>query len=135
MNLDFIEINTASKPKATIHITGKLGLNREAVKYMNINESTYFRIALDKDAKEKKDIFFVTSDKEEAGAIKVSKSGEYFFINLSTLFDTMKLEYDKYTIAFDITKDVYEGKDLYILRKRKKDKIRDKTIKEETHEE
>lgn len=136
MNLDFIEIPTSStKPKATIHITGKLGFNTEAVKYMDIDEHTYYRIALDKDASEKKDLYFVLSSKDEQGAVKISKSGQYFYINLSSLFNRMGLEYEKHTIVFDITKAEYNGKKMFIFGKRKKEILRDKKNNDSKNEE
>lgn len=127
MNLDFIEIPSGtSKPKATIHVTGKLGFNMEAVKYMNIGDGTYFRIARNRDAADKKDLYFVPADENAQGAVKVAKAGQYYYMNLGALFTQMNLEYDKRTIAFDISKTDYNGTDIYLLTKRRKETPREK---------
>lgn len=127
MNLEFVDISAnTSKPKATIHITGKLGFNSEAVKYMEINEITYFRIALNRDAKQEKNLYFVAATQEDNGAVKIAKSGQYFYLNLGTLFNQMGLEYEKYTIAFDIIKGEHEGRPLFTLRKRRKETLRER---------
>lgn len=125
MELDFIEIsNATAKPKATIHITGKLGFNREAVKYMGLNENTYFRVALDKEESEKRSIFFLTSSHDERNVVKVAKAGEYYYLNLGTLFNDIKVDYEHYTVSFDIHKSEYDGKELFTLKRRKKDIMR-----------
>ena len=125
LNLSFIEIDTrANKPKATIHITGKLGFNMEAQKLMRLSDDSYYRVALDEDEEEVTNIYFVASTKDEQGALKIAKAGQYFYANLTTLFDKLKLDYAKYTIAFDIEKSKYEDKDMFIFKKRKKDRPR-----------
>jgi len=136
MDLDFIEIPTGtSKPKATIHVTGKLGFNMEAVKYMNINDGAYFRIARNKETGDKKDLYFVPAPSGTQGAVKVAKAGQYYYMNLGALFTQMNLEYDKKTIAFDISKLDYNGTDIFLLTKRRKETIREKKTEDQSQNE
>lgn len=124
-NLIFLDIEPrGAKPKATIHLTGKLGFNKEAAQEMCLSDRSYFRIAIDGGESTYSQIYLVTAKEEEEKAIKVAKAGEYFYLNLGGMFDRLNLDYRKYSIIFDLQKSDYKGLDMFILTKRKKQKER-----------
>jgi hypothetical protein len=126
MKLKILEIDSSTaKPKATIHITGKLGFNMEASKLMGLSDDTYYQVAIDEETDTADTVYFIPSKAEKKGSVKVAKAGSYFYMNLGTTFNKLSLNYEKYIISFDISKSQYEGDDLFVLKKRKKEKLRD----------
>jgi len=105
-----------AKPKATIHLSGKLGFNIQASNLMEMKSETAFHFA--KDTDDDKKFYLITGTKED-GAAKVAKAGEYYYINLGDVFDIVGLNYKEETIIFDINKDTHNGKPMYVLSKRK----------------
>ncbi len=115
MEIEFIKANASrTKPKATIHMTGKLGFNIEASNLIGLGDKKAFLIGRDK--KDDNKIYLFESDAE--GSAKVAKAGLYYYINAGNVFDVMELDYKKYTIMFDIAKDSYNNQDIYVLTKR-----------------
>lgn len=105
-----------AKPKATIHLSGKLGFNIEASNLMEIKSDTAFQFARDTEDNEK---FYLIAGNKEDGAAKVAKAGDYYYINFGDVFDIVGLNYKDETIIFDINKDTHDGKPMYVLSKRK----------------
>ncbi|KQR68375.1 hypothetical protein [Pedobacter sp. Leaf176] len=105
-----------AKPKATIHLTGKLGFNMEANNLMGLKAEEEFLFAKDTDDK---NVFYLISGNGQEGAGKVAKAGDYYYLNLGDVFDTVGLDYVKEIISFDIKKDTHDGNVMYILGKRK----------------
>lgn len=125
LQLKFIEVDAnAGKAKATIHVTGKLGFNKEAEKMIKLSEQTYFKIGVDGEVGNSKNVYLVEANAEETGAIRVSKAGDYYYLNTTTVFDTLKLKYKLLKIIFDIEQSEYENRRMFILNRRKKDILR-----------
>ena len=131
--MQFLNVdNTTTKPKATIHVTGKLGFNMEAAKLMAFDEETRYRVAVD-DASNASRVYLVTASTSEKSVVKVAKAGQYYYINLAPIFRQIGMEYEKYIISFDVDKSEYEGNDMFVLtRRRKKEKLRDGSDKKAT---
>ncbi|TCD11637.1 hypothetical protein EZ449_05090 [Pedobacter frigidisoli] len=115
MEIEFIKANTSrTKPKATIHMTGKLGFNIEASTLMEIENKKSLIIGKDRNDADR----FYLFESEEEGAGRVAKAGEYYYLNLGNAFDLLEMDYKKYTIMFDVSKSTYQDKDIYVLKKR-----------------
>lgn len=115
MEIEFIKANfSKTKPKATIHMTGKLGFNIEASNLMGLPDKESFLIGKDKNDENK--LYLLESDNE--GSVKLAKAGEYYYLNAGNVFELMGLDYKVYTIMFDVTIDKYNDKDIYVLNKR-----------------
>lgn len=119
LNLKFIEVDSSPiKPKATIHYSGRLGFSSEAIKFMNLENNRAFKVAVsDNDGTAVKNLYLI-EDKDVSGVAKVSKAGEYYYLNVGTLFEDLGFDYKNYTIIFDIKKELYEGKNMFILKRR-----------------
>jgi quinol monooxygenase YgiN len=124
IKLKFVEIDlNKGKPKATIHQSGKLGFNMEAIEFMKLEGKKSYLLATDE---EKQDVFYLVETNESKGAAKVAKAGAYYYLNVADAFDTIGFDYKNYTIMFDISKDTYEGNDLFIFKLKRKIVRKDK---------
>ena len=132
LKLKFIEIDTNPlKPKATIHTSGRLGFNIEAISFMELSKRKFFKIAVsDEDGVSVNNIYLIEQDNSQ-GAAKIAKAGDYYYLNVGSLFDELEEDYKAFTIIYDIKKQLYDGKDMFVLKKRKPIK---KKVKLETQE-
>lgn len=120
--LDFIRFEDPNSSngviKASIHKTGKLGFSSAAQSFLNINENTYFKIGFNDNDVNDTNIYMVPALENEI-AFKVSKAGDYYYINLKHIFDKRGIEYQNETYIYDIRKQNSTGVEFFILIKRK----------------
>ncbi|SKB27105.1 hypothetical protein [Daejeonella lutea] len=116
-----IEIN---KAKATIHNSGKLGFNIEAIEVMQLKSQGSYLLATDE---ERSDLLYLIPTDSADGVGKVAKAGDYYYLNVGDAFQKLGFKYTEYTIMFDIEKNEYDGKDIFILKKRKEIKRKEKS--------
>lgn len=113
MGFKFIDIDLSrGKPKATIHSSGKLGFNIEAAKTMDLQNKNFFLLAQDEEDEKK---IYLIENEDGKGAARVSKAGLYYYLNAGDAFDKLGFNYKGYTIIFDIAKDQYNNRDMYVL--------------------
>jgi len=117
-----IEIN---KAKATIHNTGKLGFNIEAIEIMQLKNQGSYLLATDE---EDANVMYLIPTDSSNGVGKVAKAGDYYYLNVGDAFEKLGFKYTEYTIMFDIEKSEYEGKEIFILKKRKEIKRKEKSV-------
>ena len=48
-------------------------------------------------------------DSAQEGAFKISKAGDYYYVNTKNLFDSLGIDYKNTKIIYDIVKGDYEG--------------------------
>jgi hypothetical protein len=131
MELNFIPVNTnPNRSKATIHISGRLGFNAEAIKLMKLEDKKYFKVALEAGDDSAAKIYLLPTE-EEGNNAKLAKAGDYYYLNVGDTFDNLKLNYEEYTISFDVSKDKYQGMDLFVLKKRKLKKRKNKNSEDD----
>lgn len=120
--LDFINFEDPNSSngviKASIHKTGKLGFSSAAQSFLNINEDTYFKIGFNDGDINDTNIYMVPALGNEK-AFKVSKAGDYYYINLKHIFDKRGIEYQSESNIYDIRKQNSSGVDYFVLIKRK----------------
>lgn len=121
--LDLISFEDPNKVggsiKATIHKTGKLGFSSGAVDFIGISEESYFKIGFNDNNDSDENIYIINS-KTADGAFKVSKAGDYYYVNLKNVFDKRGIDYKNKSYVYDIKKENSEGTEFFILTKRKK---------------
>ncbi|WP_343533952.1 hypothetical protein [Pedobacter sp.] len=120
INLKFIEIDTNPvKPKATVHATGRLGFNLDAISFMDLANKENFKVATTgEEGEELKNIYLIHSEEDKSTA-KVAKSGDYYYLNVGNLFDDLDIDYKNFTVIFDIKKDYYDNNEMYVLKMRR----------------
>ncbi|PUB33419.1 hypothetical protein C8J95_10310 [Elizabethkingia sp. YR214] len=104
--------------KATIHKSGKLGFSSGAEEFLEIVDNTFFKIGFN-DNTDDGNIYMVPSKTEE-GAFKISKAGQYYYINLKNVFDKRGIDYKNKSYIYDIKKEKSDNTNYFILIKRKK---------------
>ncbi|MCX2575069.1 hypothetical protein [Pedobacter sandarakinus] len=120
INLKFIEIDTDPiKPKATVHASGRLGFNIDAINFMDLANKNNFRVAVTGEEGEELKNIYLIDDGEYKSSAKVAKSGEYYYLNVGNLFDDLGIDFKNFTVIFDIKKDYYENKEMYVLKMRR----------------
>lgn len=124
MKLKFIDVNKAPKrPKATIHLTGKLGLNSDAAEVMGLDDGRLsFRVAINEDEPSRENLYLLpcADGERDEMCVTAAKAGDYYYLNLKNVFDRMGLKYKEYKIIYDIIVDEYEGQKLFVLNRREK---------------
>lgn len=108
--------------KATIQKSGRLGFSSDAADAMNLDTDTYFLIG--KDEEIKADLIMVKLNAGNPDAFQVKKSGLYYYLDTTALFDMLHYNYKSGTNIFfdvirDITYDNEAGGEVYLLTQRK----------------
>jgi hypothetical protein len=122
LKLQFIAPTTEQNPKATVHISGKLGFNREAQNILNLTESSAIAFARNEADEDDDNLYAIVYDSQQEGAFKISKAGEYFNVGTKMMFDNMGVDYRSTRVIYDIVKWDYEGQKIYKMIKRTKKK-------------
>jgi hypothetical protein len=119
MKIKFFNPDTLDKNlKATVHKTGKLGFTTEAAKKLELSPEKSASIGMNEDDENDKNLYLVINPIRTSGAFNVSKAGEYFYINTKALFDSLKIDYTKDSVVYEINEEK-EGLTKYYKLKRK----------------
>lgn len=108
--------------KATVHQSGKMGFTIEASNKMELTVDKSISIGMDEDNKEDTNLYVVVNDTKEENSFPVLKAGDYYYINTKPLFSTLKIDYKKNNIAYEITKDEIEGMELFVFELKQKER-------------
>lgn len=87
---------------------------------MNIDENAYFRFG--KDEQLEADLIIVKVKEPSDDCFRAIKSGEYYYLNTTALFDMLDYNYKKEPIIFDVRRqsslDEEAGGEAYLLTRR-----------------
>lgn len=118
----------ATKLKATIQASGRLGFTAETATVLDLESKKYAKFAKD-DEKESLYIIIINEKSEDAFDIRVSSG--YYYVPTKVMFDTLGYDYENNTIMFDLVRQpsldndlqgqVYYMKQRQIKNKEKKD--------------
>lgn len=103
--------------KASIHKTGKLGFSSGAQEFLNLKETSSFKVGFNPNDE---GMIYLVPTTDENQAFKVSKAGDYYYINLKHVFDKKGIEYQSKSVIYDIKKEITNEVTYYILTKRNK---------------
>ena len=108
--------------KVTIQKSGKLGFSGDTATAMDLDTNTSFLTG--KDESIKADLIMVKIKEPNPDAFQVRKSGQYYFLDTTALFDLLRYNYKSGSnIFFDVVRDTnYDqeaGGDVYLLTQRK----------------
>lgn len=106
--------------KATIHKTGKLGFTNIAAKKLLLNKGCRFQIGVNQEDPKDTCLYMMQCKNDSKDGFLVARAGEYYYINLTVLFDSLGIDYTSKKIIFDITKIEHNGQSIYKLEKRDK---------------
>lgn len=121
MKLKFFNPNNLDKNlKATAHKTGKLGFTVDAAKKLQLSVEKTVGIGMNEDDESDKCLYLVVYPEKQEGAFNISKAGKYYYINTKTLFDSLKIDYQKDYVVYDITEEVIDNHKVYKFKRREK---------------
>lgn len=106
--------------RVSIHKTGKLGFNRDAAHFLDLKNQVSASIFTNDEDTTDLNLYtqFHTEEMIE-DSFKVSKAGDYYYLNTRNLFDKMEIEYDgSHTISYDIFKKEIEGEEYFVFKRR-----------------
>jgi hypothetical protein len=119
MKLKFIKAQDIDKNvKCAVHKTGKLGFSSSAIDKLNLTTDKGVMIAVNEDDDEDENLYMIINEKWNEDTFKVSKAGEYFYLNTKALFDTIGVDYRNKKIIYDIVDFDYDGNKMFKLIKR-----------------
>jgi hypothetical protein len=90
------------KLKATIHASGRLGFTSETADKLRLSEQTYIKFA--KDNELENDFYLVIVNEEDEDAFSVVKSGKYYYLPTTALFQSLGIDFKKYNVIFDMVR-------------------------------
>ena len=114
--------------KATVHKSGKLGFTVDAANKMDLKPNKSAGVGENEEDKSDKSLYIIIYDDIQDGAFKVAKAGEYYYLNLKNLFDTLKINYKSQSVVYDISEEIVNGQQGFKLSLRENNK----KIKQET---
>ena len=127
IKLKFFNPQTVDKNiKATVHKTGKLGFTIEAAKKLTLEVGMSMKIAINEGDESDTNLYGVLYTTIEDQSFKVYKAGQYFFLNLKPLLDTIKLDYKKHTYIYDISEETIQETEMFVFKRRVSNKKEDK---------
>ena len=121
---------------ASIHLTGKLGFNMDASKFMKLDSGPSFVVATKTNDSKATQIFLIKTDDDLGNGISpvtISKAGEYYYLNIRNMLDQLGIDYESRISVYKIAKseEDYRGYPLYVLsRVRNKPRARVSVVRE-----
>lgn len=116
MKIKFFNPSTLDRNlKATIHKSGKLGFTVDAANKMDLKTGMSVAVGMNEEDENDKAFYFKIFPHQETGAFNVAKAGNYFYVNLKSLFDTLKINYKGPSIIYDITEETIGGEQIFKL--------------------
>lgn len=108
------------KLKVTIHSSGRLGFTADTAKALNLSSNLYVKFA--KDDEDEKSLYLILVKDPDDDAFRVIKSGAYYYIPTTLMFESLGFDYKKYNIMFDMIRmpdlDAFLEGQVYKLNKR-----------------
>jgi hypothetical protein len=119
MKLKFIKAEDLDRnAKATVHTSGKLGFSSDAMGLLGLDENKYIAFATNEEDVNDENLYAVVYGSTQEGAFKISKAGEYFYVNTKSMFEALGIDYKNVKIIYDIVKTQYEGDTIFKMLKR-----------------
>ena len=108
------------KLKATIDSSGRHGFTSDTAVALSLSSASFAKFA--NDDEDDKALYLIISSSEDEDSFKVTKSGAYYYLPTSLMFDAFGYDYKRYNIMFDLVRiselDELLGGNVYKLNKR-----------------
>lgn len=108
------------KLKATIHSSGRLGFTADTADKLNLSNGGFVKFA--RDDENENELFMIFVSEEDDDTFRVTRSGKYYYLPTTTMFQSFGYDFKKYNIMFDLVRmsdydEIVNGK-VYKLNKR-----------------
>ena len=91
----------ATKLKATIQRSGRLGFTEETARYMNLADEKFAKFAQDD---ESGTLYLIIIDKSNEDSFDIRSSSGYYFVPAKMMFDSLGMDYEQNVIMFDLVR-------------------------------
>ena len=107
----------ATKLKATVHKTGKLGFTDATAKHLGLTNDTKVQFATD--SEDEHCFYLINKPNSGDDLFEVKGAGGYFFVNIKNLLDKRGVDYANQTVIYDMERDsTYPDMEIYKLKER-----------------
>lgn len=107
----------ATKLKATVHKTGKLGFTDATAKHLGLTNDTKVQFATD--SEDEHCFYLINKPNSGDDLFEVKGAGGYFFVNIKNLLDKRGVDYANQTVIYDMERDSnYPDMEIYKLKER-----------------
>ena len=89
--------------KVTIQRTGKLGFSAPTAEALGIDSNTYAKFYMDDENKQSPVVVF--SKNKDDDSFKANKSGDYYSLSTTILFDSLGFDFKKQNIICDLKRE------------------------------
>ncbi|HQQ02408.1 MAG TPA: hypothetical protein PLH30_05400 [Bacteroidales bacterium] len=113
VNADELDRNV----KCSVHKTGKLGFNENAIRKLELDSSKSIKIAYMQEDSDLENIYIEVVSGLAEGAFKIIKAGDYYYLNTKPFFDKLGIDYKNGNIRYEIIDFEHEGIKMYKLTK------------------
>lgn len=115
----FVDVQSEPlKPRASIHKSGKLGFNSDAIEFMGLSSGKAFHVALPEGADGPEDGMILYPERDEypeESRVETAKAGDYYYLHLRNFFDLSGLDYEGFKYRYSIERLEKDGVELYAL--------------------
>ena len=91
----------ATKLKATIQRSGRLGFTEETARYTNLAEEKFAKFAQDD---ESGTLYLIIHDTRDEDSFEIRSSSGYYYVPAKMMFDSLGMDYEKNVIMFDLVR-------------------------------
>jgi hypothetical protein len=109
--------------RATVHKSGKMGFTIEAAKKMGLSPDKSMSIGMNEENSEDKNLYVLINKSKQKDSFSILKAGDYYYVNTNPLFNSLKLDYTKNSISFDIAEDEIDGMKVFVFKIKEKERI------------
>lgn len=107
----------ATKLKATVHKTGKLGFTDVTAKHLGLTNDAKVQFATD--SEDEHCFYLINKPNSGDDLFEVKGAGGYFFVNIKNLLDKRGVDYANQTVIYDMERDSnYPNMEIYKLKER-----------------
>lgn len=107
----------ATKLKATVHKTGKLGFTDVTAKHLGLTNGAKVQFATD--SEDEHCFYLINKPNSGDDLFEVKGAGGYFFVNIKNLLDKRGVDYANQTVIYDMERDSnYPDMEIYKLKER-----------------
>ena len=101
--------NFATKLKATIQASGRLGFTAETATALDLKSGKFAKFAKDD---ENDELYLIIINEGSEDAFSVRESSGYFYVPTKVMFDTLGFDYENGNIMFDLVRQPSLDNDL-----------------------
>lgn len=113
----------ASKLKATVHTSGKLGFSDATAKELGFTNQEDHFVQFAQDDENPSVLYLINGTADDGDSFRVCKAGAYYYVNAKLMFDTLGIDYINKTVIYDMNRHQEGFGKVYKMTKRELNKV------------